>query len=190
MADVVNRGSFPNDESADTLYVAFGKINVKFDNIDLVLPTSDQKAAMAGISDPPSGANKFVTEADLANLDSSLWELDGATHVKPKNDLVVGASIIDGLGAAALLGVGTGSNQVAAGDHGHDTLPSAGEKAALAGTEGTPSASNKYITEENTKVFSAEDLPLNADQIRKITAGTADPTGGSNGDIYLQYEDD
>ena len=30
---------------------------------------------------------------------------------------------------------------------------------------------------------------LNADQKRKITYGTADPTGGSDGDIYLQYED-
>ena len=30
---------------------------------------------------------------------------------------------------------------------------------------------------------------LNADQKRKITYGTSDPSGGSNGDIYLQYED-
>lgn len=29
---------------------------------------------------------------------------------------------------------------------------------------------------------------LNADQKRKITYGTADPTGGNDGDIYLQYE--
>lgn len=30
---------------------------------------------------------------------------------------------------------------------------------------------------------------LNADQKRKITYGTADPSGGSDGDIYMQYDD-
>lgn len=303
MANVVNRGGFPNDESADTLYEAFGKVNVKFSNVDLVLPTSDQKAALAGIGNTPNASNPFVTQADIISLDSSLWELDGANKVRPKDDKTIDHSHVFGLGAAALLEVGAGASEVAAGNHNHsgtyepvigakgtafnknfgsnaDTvcegndgrlsdsrtplthshaigdlpvatsgsssttqvvraddsrlsdsrtplahnhnadhvnagtlniariptgttsstvslgnhthtnLPTTGEKAALAGTEGTPGASNKYITEEGTKEFEASDLPLDADQIRKITAGTADPTGGNNGDIYLQYEDD
>ena len=38
----------------------------------------------------------------------------------------------------------------------------------------------------------ADDIPytkfgLSADQVRKITVGTAEPSGGSDGDIYIQY---
>ena len=40
----------------------------------------------------------------------------------------------------------------------------------------------------------ADDIPytkfgLTADQVRTITAGTADPTGGNDGDIYIQYSE-
>ena len=40
----------------------------------------------------------------------------------------------------------------------------------------------------------ADDIPytkfgLSADQVRAITAGTADPTGGNDGDIYIQYSE-
>ena len=81
------------------------------------------------------------------------------------------------LGNAAAKDVGSSFNNVAAGDD--SRFPTADEKAALAGT-GTPSISNKYVTEDG--------LP-NADQIRKITYGTTDPSGTpSDGDIYMQYE--
>ena len=38
----------------------------------------------------------------------------------------------------------------------------------------------------------ADDIPytkfgLSAEQVRNITAGTAEPSGGSDGDIYIQY---
>ena len=40
----------------------------------------------------------------------------------------------------------------------------------------------------------SDDIPytkfgLTADQVRTITAGTADPTGGNDGDIYIQYSE-
>ncbi len=59
-------------------------------------------------------------------------------------------------GDAAGKNVGTGSGDVAAGNHDH---------------------SGTY------------EPVLDANQKRTITAGTADPTGGSDGDIYMQYED-
>ena len=32
------------------------------------------------------------------------------------------------------------------------------------------------------------DIDIESDRLRKITAGTLDPSGGSHGDIYMQYE--
>jgi len=48
--------------------------------------------------------------------------------------------------------LGTGANQSAAGDHGHATLPDSDEKAALAGTNGTPSGTNKYVTDSDPRL--------------------------------------
>ena len=42
-------------------------------------------------------------------------------------------------------------------------------------------------TYQEVTLNSEFETPLNADQKRKITYGTADPTGGADGDIYLQY---
>ena len=42
--------------------------------------------------------------------------------------------------------------QAAAGDHGHATLPGSDEKAALAGTNGTPSGTNKYVTDSDPRL--------------------------------------
>jgi len=64
---------------------------------------------------------------------------------------------ISGTGNAAGKNVGTGPNQVAAGNHNHDGV---------------------------YEPF------LDSDRKRKISYGTADPTGGNDGDIYLQYEDE
>ena len=48
--------------------------------------------------------------------------------------------------------------------------------------------SDDYVRNWST-ILVADIDDLSSDQIRTITAGTTDPTGGSNGDIYMQYED-
>ena len=65
-------------------------------------------------------------------------------------------------------------------------------------TDGTNIASTKPLYEQGNRVYSAANKPaatdigaeptLEADRKRKITYGTAEPTGGSDGDIYIQYE--
>ena len=109
---------------------------------------------------------------------------------------------ITGLGDAATKNVGTGSGDVAAGND--SRFPTTDEKAALAGT-GTPSSSNKFVTADDIPVkasdseidtgtddakFATAKAIADSDRGRKITYGTADPTGTpSDGDIYMQYED-
>ena len=73
-----------------------------------------------------------------------------------------------------------------------DQLRAAIEQAASGqiadGTVTTAKLANKAVTADKL----ADDIPytkfgLSADQVRKITFGTADPSGGSDGDIYIQY---
>ena len=52
--------------------------------------------------------------------------------------------------------------------------------------------SDKLADKTVTAAKLADNIPytkfgLSADQVRKITFGTADPSGGSDGDIYIQY---
>ena len=47
-----------------------------------------------------------------------------------------------------------------------------------------------HITSAERTNWNGKQSALPVENRRKITFGTADPTGGSNGDIYFQYEDD
>ena len=93
---------------------------------------------------------------------------------------------------------------MAAADHNHSGVyePEIGTKgtafnkdfgsAADTVTEGNDSRlsdAREPTSHGNEKHSTNYEPELNADQKRKITYGTADPTGGSDGDIYLQYED-
>ena len=56
------------------------------------------------------------------------------------------------------------------------------------GTVTTAKLANKAVTSDKL----ADNIPytkfgLAANQVRKITVGTAAPSGGSDGDIYIQY---
>jgi hypothetical protein len=55
-------------------------------------------------------------------------------------------------GTASLRTLGTGSTQAAAGNHSHSTLPTSDQKDALAGTSGTPSTSNRYVTDGDSRL--------------------------------------
>ena len=72
------------------------------------------------------------------------------------NSLTAGDGL-DNSGTAAdpILDVvfGLTSGTVAAGDHVHATLPSADEKDALTGTNGTPSSTNPYVTDSDPRLI-------------------------------------
>lgn len=224
---------------------SYQEITLKESNVDIAnVPTADEKAALAGTG-TPSASNKYVT-----NNDSRLS--DARTPTAHNHTL---SEIFDA-GDAASKNVGTGSEEVAAGNHNHsgvydltqsaihgatvkttpvdaDTiglidsaasnvlkkLSWANIKATLKtyfdslyeaaiGTKGTAFNKNFGTSEgdvcqgndarlsdartptshDNTAHSTNYEPELNADQKRKITYGTADPTGGSDGDIYLQYE--
>ena len=164
--------------------------------------TVSQEEAEAGTAtDRRAWTAQRVKQAiDALGGGETLWEADGETTVKPKLDRTVNHDKITGLGDAATKNVGTGSGDVAAGND--SRFPTTDEKAALAGT-GTPSSSNKFVTADDIPVkasdseidtgtddakFATAKAIADSDRGRKITYGTADPTGGSDGDIYLQYE--
>ena len=55
------------------------------------------------------------------------------------------------------------------------------------GSVTTAKLADKSVTTEKLSGVTYSSIGLTSDQVRKITYGTADPSGGSNGDIYLQY---
>lgn len=51
----------------------------------------------------------------------------------------------------------------------------------------TEKMADKSVTPAKLSGVTYSSIGLTTDQVRKITYGTADPSGGSDGDIYLQY---
>lgn len=63
MSDVVNRGEYPNDPSADTIYEAFQKVNEEFDKVDGDLDDKVNKVPGKGLS-----TDDFEADGDYADL--------------------------------------------------------------------------------------------------------------------------
>jgi len=79
------------------------------------------------------------------------------------------AALQDGTaGTTTLRSLGTGAQQAAAGDD--SRFPTAGEKGALAGTSGTPSAGNRYVTNDDGRLSNART-----------------PSGAAGGDLTGTY---
>lgn len=93
--------------------------------------------------------------------------------------------------------LGTGSTQAAAGNHTHATLPSADEKAALVGTDGTPGSENKYLTESTVAASGVGTINhgSTAGAARPegyavvIWVGSVTPTNAESGDLRIVLED-
>jgi hypothetical protein len=89
-------------------------------------PSSDQKNALAGTSGLPSGSNKYVTDGDARNTNARTPTSHGNTEHT--------------------------STFITAGDvHSNTNDPTSDQKSALAGTSGTPSGTNKYVTNDDSR---------------------------------------
>lgn len=150
--------------------------------IDAQIPTTDQKAALAGSSGTPSAANKYVTDADARNTNARTPTAHASTHASGGSDPITPAAIgasdtahtHAGVYAPVANGVTNGDSHDHSGGDGaqinHTTLsnigtnshatidsqlPSSDQKAALAGSSGTPSAANKYVTDADSRMTDA-----------------------------------
>lgn len=97
------------------------------DQNDSRFPNSGEKAALAGTSGTPSGTNKYVTDNDSRMTNARTPTAHATSHGSGMSDAIAGI----------------------------ENLPAAGEKAALVGTYGFPSADNKYVTNGDSRLSNA-----------------------------------
>lgn len=143
----------------------------------------DDSVLTAMLADGAVTAPKLATDAVYTAAIQAL----AVTGAKLAAGAVTAAKVADALkpsaGAGgsteALRALGSAAGTACAGDDAR--LPTAGEKAALAGTSGTPGSGNKYVTQNDTilgqQIPAGTVLPY---------AGTAAPTGFvlANGGVY------
>lgn len=120
---------------------------------DTRIPTAGQKLALAGTTGTPGTANRYVTETDTTYL----------LTANQKASLAANAGLSGANMALSQLEL-TNHTAIATAHHSNTNDPSAGEKLALAGTTGTPSVANRYVTETDTTLL------LSAQQKAALTA--------------------
>ena len=87
---------------------------------------------------------------------------------------------------------GTGATTAAAARANLGALSNANGAVGTANLGGKAVTAEKIADKTVTAAKLADNIPytkfgLAADQVRKITFGTAAPSGGSNGDVYIRY---
>ena len=141
-----------------TAQIALGAITAPLLNVGVagLLPTAQEKAALAGTGGAPSVTNPYAVVVGTPALNDVLtW---GGSEWAP--------ALPSGGGITALTGevTASGSGSVAATIANNavtsaklavavsSLLPTTDEKAALAGTDGTPSGTNKYVTDSDPRL--------------------------------------
>lgn len=146
-------------------------INDKADLVDARFPSTNEKAALIGTEGSPGPGNAYVTSADARvaesvrfagpALDNLVARFDGTSGQLIKDSVVSidnsGNTDIPGTLHLHAAGSGSAITDVQATIHTKadttDTrFPTADEKAALVGTNGTASTSNKYVTSSDPRV--------------------------------------
>lgn len=107
-------------------------------------PTAGEKAALAGTSGVPGVANKYVTNADARNTNARTPSVHAASHKGGGSDAI-------DIATGALAGLESAADKTKLDSITVANVPSAGEKAALAGTDGVPGAGNKYVTDSDAR---------------------------------------
>lgn len=90
---VVNRGGFAGDQNADTAYAAFGKVNDKFDAVDLSLLSKADAAAVAAAL--ASKADEAATTLALAGKQPSDATLTAIAALVTAADKLIYATGVD-----------------------------------------------------------------------------------------------
>jgi hypothetical protein len=147
--------------------IAESKLALNFPTHDTVNdPTADQKAALAGTSGTPGAGNKFVTDAD-PRLSGTGVEVDPVFTASEAANFATGDK-------AKLDGIEAGAQVNSAND------PSADEKAALAGTSGSPGSANKFVTDADPRNTDARTPVAHGSAAHSGTIGTPDQVGLGN----------
>jgi hypothetical protein len=133
-------------------------------------PSSGEKSALAGTSGTPGSANKYVTDGDSRNTDARTPTAHTlASHLTKAH--------------SELSGVGATDHHTNAND------PSSGQKDALAGTSGTPSSTNKYVTDGDSRLTdsrapTSHGASLHTDITRSIWVMAGEMQSGTGGGTH------
>jgi hypothetical protein len=192
-------------EDAEAIRTAIGTIADDDERLaDARTPIDGSVTNAKVASDAAIAESKLNLASDAsANVASRRTLGTGAQQAAAGNHTHTGLSVQDA-GTPSVRALGTNSTEAAAGNHTHSTLPSSDEKAALAGSEGTPGASNPYVTGSDPRLIvthlwsSDEDdyVPIGGvsavgDQVRQFV-GPVDPADRSwtlaDGDTWDQTE--
>ena len=151
----------------DTLSIDTSVINAQFTELLAQLQAAIEQAASGQIADGTVTTAKLANNAVTAEKLAALAVL--AQHIAN------GAVTTQKLAAGAVTG-----NQITDG-----SITTSKIAQSTVTTE-------KIVGGAVTAAKLADNIPytkfgLSADQVRKITVGTADPSGGSNGDVYIKY---
>lgn len=98
---VVNRGTAPGDQNADTAYAAFGKVNDKFDAVDLV--ASQQATAIGTKADAAAVATALNGKQDVSAILTAIAGLSAAAGILEQTGAAVFTKRATGVGASTSL---------------------------------------------------------------------------------------
>jgi hypothetical protein len=145
---------------------------------DFRIPSKDENDALLGTNGAPSFINRYVTDSDSRNDDSraptgaASGDLGGtypspsvaAITVSGPTQLVIGA-VADGeflrRNAGTLVGAAFGSSSGTITEGDDSRIPIQGENDALQGTDGTPSNTNRYVTNSDSRLLGIAYDPIN-----------------------------
>ena len=126
-------------------------------------------ASIAGLSTPTSGETTKAANVAYVNAVAVAGAPDATTTVKGIAEEATQTEIDNDTAAGSAARLFVNPSTLATSKYG-TRLPSADQKAALAGTSGTPSATNKYITAEDAATTpTASEIPR-ADSNGRITS--------------------